>query len=128
MKPLFQNDNEPANPRISKYWTELNDNNPIHTLARLAHQPVPHGIYHAVSKDTVLVEYHCNKCNNVSELQVNFTAGATPREGCIPFPSDNQFYCPCCSVHHDLNHLKRDVETTFLHNFAFVKNKKISVD
>jgi len=103
--------------KLNEPWGYLQDNEPLskleQSLAQMIHEP--HGIYQPVSNDTVLVEYHCNKCNGINKLQLDFTENVPLRDGCMPFPQDNQLCCQYCNTHHNVSELHKDAALQFNH-------------
>lgn len=60
--------------------------------------------------DVARVDVDCPRCHTKSHVQANLGRKQPLQEGSVPFPADNKFKCPNCSLEIDLGALRKQLE------------------
>lgn len=60
--------------------------------------------------DVAQVNFKCSKCGEGAQIQANFRQGIPLKKGSVPFPKNNKFKCPHCSLETDLSDLRKQLE------------------
>lgn len=117
-------ENKDLNDAITRYYTLLKMSFDTTNIFKIYETPDSQIIRHVTPQvnqtlqedakrnaKKVVVDYTCPQCKTKSKIQANISKDVKLDKNAHPFPKDNIFICPNCSVRNDLSSIRRQIES-----------------